>query len=88
MKTIGTEGRGEETTLSCMIAAIQLDDGDAEQRLDLRRVTSGGKFGIRQSQMNIFIAAQDVGIRSRVKIQREFVAHDAIERIWILRELR
>ncbi len=88
MKTIGTEGRRKETTLPSMIAAIQLDNGDAQQGLDLRRIASGGKFGIRQSQMNIFIAAQDVGIRSRVKIQREFIAHDAIERIWIPRELR
>ena len=79
MKPVGAERRSQQPALSRMIAAVKLHHGDAKHRLNLRRIASGRELRVGQRHMDIVIAAQNVGVRSRMKIQREFIAHDPVK---------
>ena len=87
LKPVGAERRSEQPPLSRVVASVELHDGDAENRLNLRRIAAGRELRVGHRLADIVVPAQDVGVRARVEIEGEFLAHDPVKRIGIAGEL-
>ena len=87
LKPVGAERRSQQSPLSRMVAAIELHDGDAEDRLNLRRIAAGRELRVGHRLADVVVTAENVSVCAGVEIKREFIAHDPIKRIGIAGEL-
>ena len=75
--------RGEQAALACVVGAVELDDRQAQERLELRRVTLRRELGAGGGEANVVVAAQSVEVVLRVVVDGRFVTKAAPDRVRI-----
>ena len=75
--------RGEQAALACVVGAVELDDRQAQERLELRRVTLRRELGAGGGEANVVVAAQHMGFCRDMEVQRMVIAHRPVQGVWV-----